>query len=211
MALGVLFCLGTRFPATSKKCKPFWTFCKEAGDLFYQFKVFFRQSNYRNIMKIHERSFRVITTLRYTDRKWNLGDFEVFSVVKWARETKDTTRRQWNLEAWNRYQRLSQFSWSESQFEILIVSDPWPCLDLMFPRNSVKVLSKFCNARSNKRRMLLSGCFWLKGIIMSTPQNVKAPEDMCFPAQSSDCDVMWSRGQDVLSSRMFCWATFVLS
>ena len=57
---------------------------------------------------------------------------------------------------------LSPSSWSESQFKILIVSHPWPCLDSLFSRNFVKSLCKFCNARSNQRRMLLSGCFWLK-------------------------------------------------
>ena len=115
--------------------------------------------------------------------------------------------------AWNRYQRLSQFSLSESQFKILIVSNPCPCLDLLFSRNSVKSMSKFCNPRSSKRRMLLSGCFWLKMEIMFRSQNVQDTwRYVFFPVQSSDCDVMWSRApgrfelKDVL---LGCFLRFV--
>ena len=54
------------------------------------------------------------------------------------------------------------FSWSESEFKVLIVSGPWPYLDSLFARYSVKSLCNFCSVRSNQRRILLSGCFWQK-------------------------------------------------
>ena len=110
-----------------------------------------------------------------------------------------------NSIPWNRYHRFISFSLSESNFKILIVSVPWPCWTHCFHGILLSPCASSATLDRTREECCSLDVFGWKWILAQ--RMFKAPEGMFFPVQRSD----WDAGlvlQDVLSSRMFCWAIF---